>query len=190
MDTPPPSPPAARHAPSRVPLSPAAAVLLAISFGLCGGYLDLFLMLFKKLYWEDEWILRHGRDFPWTVPVAHAILLLIPGMMIASCEQDSAATHLAVRRVVAVRDAGDLGGPAQAAAVRRLHPLVRRGAGSADQRRVRHPWLVTRGRCDSPCGAPRPAGCAGGALNRSAGDPGTPCGGRIAATTPGAATSC
>jgi arylsulfatase A-like enzyme len=77
------SKPAARRPPSRLPLSPAAAVLLAISFGLCGGYLDLFLMLFKKLYLSDEWIVRFGRDFPWTLPVAHALLLLIPGMVIA-----------------------------------------------------------------------------------------------------------
>ena len=83
-------PPPARTGSRRMPrkaLSPRAAILLAISFGLCGGYLDLFLMLFKKLYWNDEWILRHGRDFPWTVPVAHAILLLIPGMVIATASR-------------------------------------------------------------------------------------------------------
>jgi arylsulfatase A-like enzyme len=64
-----------------------AAVLLAISFGLCAGYLDLFLMLFKKLYWKDEWILRIGRDFPWTVPVAHAVLLLFAGMVIGAASR-------------------------------------------------------------------------------------------------------
>jgi hypothetical protein len=85
VPTPPPPPkPAVRRPPSRIPLSPAAAILLAISFGLCAGYLDLFLMLFRKLYWQDEWILRIGRDFPWTVPVAHAALLLIPGTLIAA----------------------------------------------------------------------------------------------------------
>ena len=73
-----------RHRPTRIALRPTAAVLLAISLGLCGGYLDLFLMLFKKFYWKDEWILRYGRDFPWTVPVAHALLLLIPGIVIAA----------------------------------------------------------------------------------------------------------
>jgi arylsulfatase A-like enzyme len=75
--------PAARNPPSRIPLSPASAILLAISFGLCAGYLDLVLMLCKKLYLQDEWIIRFGRDFPWTVPVAHAVLLLIPGMVLA-----------------------------------------------------------------------------------------------------------
>ncbi len=82
MDAPPPGH-MARRPPSQVPLSAPAAVVLAISFGLCAGYLDLFLMLFKRFYWNDEWILRSGRDFPWTVPVAHVILLLIPGMVIA-----------------------------------------------------------------------------------------------------------
>jgi arylsulfatase A-like enzyme len=82
MDASPPKP-AAQRPPARIPLNPAAAVLLAVAFGLCGGYLDLFLMLFKKFYWADEWIVRTGRDFPWTVPVAHAVLLLIPGMVIA-----------------------------------------------------------------------------------------------------------
>ena len=53
VDTPPPKR-AARRLPSRVPLSPAAAVLLAISFGLCGGYLDLTFMLFRKFCWDQE----------------------------------------------------------------------------------------------------------------------------------------
>ena len=83
FDTPPPKR-AARRPPSRVPLSPTAAVLLAISFGLCGGYLDLLFMLFKKFCWDQEGFLRSGRDFPWTVPVGHAVLLLIPGVVIAA----------------------------------------------------------------------------------------------------------
>ena len=53
-------------------------------FGLCGGYLDLFLMLFRNLWWVDRWILRIGRDFLWTVPAAHVVLMLIPGMLIAA----------------------------------------------------------------------------------------------------------
>jgi arylsulfatase A-like enzyme len=74
-----------RRPPSRIPLSLGSVVLLAIAVGLSGGYLDLFLMLFKKFYWSDEWILRSGRDFPWTVPVAHVLLLLlIPGLAIAA----------------------------------------------------------------------------------------------------------
>ena len=83
FDTPPPKS-AARRLPGRVPLSPGAAVLLAISFGLCGGYLDLIFMLIRKFCWDQEGFVRSGRDFPWTVPVGHAVLLLIPGVVIAA----------------------------------------------------------------------------------------------------------
>ena len=83
MDTLPPKPTSSRSG-SRIPLSPAGAVLLAIMFGLCGGYLDLFLMLFRNLWWVDDGSSEIGRDFPWTVPVAHAVLMLIPGVLIAA----------------------------------------------------------------------------------------------------------
>ena len=83
VDTPPPRR-GAGSLPSRVPLSPTAAVLLAFSFGLCGGYLDLSFMLFRKFCWDQEGFIRSGRDFPWTVPVAHAVLLLIPGAAVAA----------------------------------------------------------------------------------------------------------
>jgi arylsulfatase A-like enzyme len=83
FDTPPPKR-AARRLPRRVPVSPTGAILLAISFGLCGGYLDLSFMLFRKFCWDQEGFVRSGRDFPWTVPVAHTVLLLIPGAGIAA----------------------------------------------------------------------------------------------------------
>src|SRR5262245_7816950 len=83
FDNPPPKR-AARRLPGLVPLSPSAAVLLAVSFGLCGGYLDVAFMLIRKFCWDQEGFVRSGRDFPWTVPVAHAVLLLIPGAAIAA----------------------------------------------------------------------------------------------------------
>ena len=119
--------------------------MLAIASGLGGGYLDLFVMLFKKLYWEDEWILRHGRDFPWTVPVSHALVLLFPGVLIASANRLQAAILLLTRRLVAIRDTRDLGGITQAAAVWRLHALSCRRAGSIGQRRGRGPGVVAAG---------------------------------------------
>ncbi len=137
-----------------------------------GAISILFLMLFKKLYWSDEWILRFGRDFPWTVPVSHAVLLLIPGMVIAMISR-LRPRLFSMRGVVAVRDARDLGGLAQAAAVRRLHPFPGRRAGSADRRRGREPWLVRADGAMYPGGAPRRAGCPGGSVVGSAGDPGT-----------------
>jgi arylsulfatase A-like enzyme len=76
--------PAARPLPIRVTLSPTAAVLLAISFGLCGGYLDLGVIIFKKLCLNPEGSFRSARDIPWTVPVSHTVLLLIPGLVVAA----------------------------------------------------------------------------------------------------------
>ena len=78
-----PTAPAARR-PGRIPLSPTAAVLLAVSFGLCGGYLDLGLIVFKRLCLNPEGAFRSPRDFPWTVPASHAILLTIPGVAVAA----------------------------------------------------------------------------------------------------------
>lgn len=70
--------------PSRRGLSPKAAVLLAIAFGLCGGYLDLAAMLYKKYGWQDQGYFLSGRDFPWSVPVGHTVLLMIPGVAVAT----------------------------------------------------------------------------------------------------------
>jgi arylsulfatase A-like enzyme len=74
---------AARRPPSRVPLTPVAALLLAISIGLCGGYLDLIIIVLKRFCWNEEGYFRTARDFPWTVPAGHAVLLLIPGLLVA-----------------------------------------------------------------------------------------------------------
>jgi arylsulfatase A-like enzyme len=60
------------------------AVLLAISFGIAGGYLDLALMLFRKTVLDEDGYVRSGRDFPWTVPLGHALFLMIPGGAVAA----------------------------------------------------------------------------------------------------------
>ena len=78
------TPTASNRRPGRIPLSPTAAVLLAVSFGLCGGYLDLGLIVFKRLCLNPEGAFRSPRDFPWTVPASHAILLTIPGVVVAA----------------------------------------------------------------------------------------------------------
>ena len=166
---------------SRIPLSPASAILLAISFGLCAGYLDLVLMLCKKLYLQDEWIIRFGRDFPWTVPVAHAVLLLIPGMVLAVLS-GVRPRLCSLRGVVAVRDTRDLECPVEVAALWCLHLFSSDWAGPVDRRRSREPWLVTARGAIQPGRALRTAGCDGGFLVGPAGDRGTPHGRRIAAT--------
>ncbi len=81
---------------SRIPLSPMGAVLLAIAFGLCGGYLDLGIIIFKKCCLNEEGYFRTARDFPWTVPTGHAVLLLIPGLLVA-------VINLPRRRLISLR---------------------------------------------------------------------------------------
>jgi arylsulfatase A-like enzyme len=78
------APTAFRRPPSRIPLSPMAAILLALSVGLCAGYLDLGVIVFRKVFWNREGYFRTGRDFFWTVPVGHGLLLLIPGLIVAA----------------------------------------------------------------------------------------------------------
>jgi arylsulfatase A-like enzyme len=74
---------AIRHGPTRVHLSPRDTILLAIAMGLCGGYLDLIILVFRKYLWNDLRYYWSGSDFPWSVPVGHAILLSVPGMLVA-----------------------------------------------------------------------------------------------------------
>jgi arylsulfatase A-like enzyme len=64
-------------------LSPGAAILLVISFGLCAGYLDVVITLLAKYCWHKDGYFRNARDFPWTVPAGHALLLLVPGLVVA-----------------------------------------------------------------------------------------------------------
>jgi arylsulfatase A-like enzyme len=68
----------------RARLSPANALLLAIWLGLCGGYLDLSIIIVKKLFMNKEGWYRTGRDFPWTVPVGHVVLLMLAGIVVAA----------------------------------------------------------------------------------------------------------
>jgi arylsulfatase A-like enzyme len=71
-----------RQPAKRIALSPVTVVLLVISVGLCGGYLDLVVMMLKKLFLNSEGYVRSGRDFPWTVPLGHLVLLVIPGFFV------------------------------------------------------------------------------------------------------------
>jgi arylsulfatase A-like enzyme len=82
MNAAPPEPGTCRG-PMPIPVSPTAAVLLAISIGLCAGYLDLLFMVFLKCFWDEEGYFRTGRDFLWTVPVGHVVLLMIPAVLLA-----------------------------------------------------------------------------------------------------------
>ena len=83
MDATPPEPSAPRPT-HRVPMAPTVAVLLAILFGLAGGYLDLVLMLLNKTLFDEDGYFRTGRDFPWSVPAGHVLFLMIPGGVVAA----------------------------------------------------------------------------------------------------------
>ena len=83
MDTTSPTPETSRLT-GRCPLSLRAAMLLAISLGLAGGYLDLVILVFKKYYWNDMRNIGSGSDFPWSVPVVHSFLLVIVAALLAA----------------------------------------------------------------------------------------------------------
>jgi arylsulfatase A-like enzyme len=70
--------------PGRRPLTPLAALLLAVTLGLCGGYLDLVIIVLKKYLWNDLQYFWIGRDFLWSVPLVHSCTLLVPGGVIAA----------------------------------------------------------------------------------------------------------
>ena len=64
-------------------LFPMSAIALAISFGLCAGFLDVGIILLSKYFWHSDGYFRIARDFPWTVPAGHVVLLLVPGVVVA-----------------------------------------------------------------------------------------------------------
>ena len=66
--------PGTRRLPHQSSFTLRAALLLAIALGLAGGYLDLVIIVFKKYFWNDLRNFGSGRDFPWSVPVGHAVL--------------------------------------------------------------------------------------------------------------------
>ncbi len=60
---------------SRSPVSATGTVLLALALGLCGGYLDLLVIVYRKYFYNDLRYHWSGSDFPWSVPTVHAALL-------------------------------------------------------------------------------------------------------------------
>jgi arylsulfatase A-like enzyme len=59
------------------------AILLATVLGLACGYLDLLIILIKKYFWNDMRNFGTGRDFPWSVPFVHTVLLLTLAVLLA-----------------------------------------------------------------------------------------------------------
>ncbi|QEH32392.1 Choline-sulfatase [Aquisphaera giovannonii] len=69
--------------PARLRLGPAVTLSMAVWLGLCAGYLDLSLIVVKKLALNKEGSFRAARDFPWTVPLGHVVLMLALGAVVA-----------------------------------------------------------------------------------------------------------
>ena len=69
--------------PSQSPLFSTSGIVLATLIGLGAGYLDLLVMLFLKLYRDPDGYVRTGRDYLWTVPVGHVVLLILPALLLA-----------------------------------------------------------------------------------------------------------
>jgi arylsulfatase A-like enzyme len=63
-------------------LAAVGTIALASSFGLCAGYLDVVFIVVKKLIATPPSSFKNAADFPWTVPAAHAALLLFPGTLL------------------------------------------------------------------------------------------------------------
>ena len=65
----------------RVRISPTSALMLATAFGLVAGFIDVAIIAFKKLFLNPEGFYRIARDFPWSVPSGHVVLMMIPGLL-------------------------------------------------------------------------------------------------------------
>jgi arylsulfatase A-like enzyme len=72
----------AEDSPGQARVGATTLILLAIAIGLCAGYLDLTIMIFKKYCWNNEGYIRNASDFPWTVPLAHAVLLSFVAVLV------------------------------------------------------------------------------------------------------------
>ncbi len=65
-------------------LSLGTSLLLAIALGLCGGYLDVVIIVLEKYWQHQERHFRAARDFAWTVPLAHAVLVAGAAILVAA----------------------------------------------------------------------------------------------------------
>ena len=116
---------------------PAAAIALAIAFGLCAGYLDLVIIVVKKLWWNPEGYYRTARDFPWSVPVGHAALMVIPGVDGRGRRAGSGRDSSRCARDRGCSRRWRSGRPCCGCPCTAVQPAPGRRAGSADQRRGR-----------------------------------------------------
>lgn len=150
------------------------AILLPISCGLVGGYLDVVFIVFKKFFWKGLKNFAMAHDFPWSVPVGHVLLLAIPGVLLAMGQPASAPSSLAARHGVAFHIARPLGCPPAIAPLRHLEPASRRRTWSAGQRCCCGPFSTPAAALVYLRRAGRNADYYGGSLVRAPSSPGIP----------------
>ena len=90
--------------PRLIGTAPATILLLALWLGLIAGFLDLGLVIIKRRIDGDFY--RLGGDFVWIIPAGVAVLVLIPGMVLALVAR---LWRRAVRRGLAVGLLGFVG---------------------------------------------------------------------------------
>lgn len=79
-------------------LTAGSALWLSGFFGLAGGFLDLFAKVMEADYVNRTMFYLEGPHYPWVIPLANLLVLLVPGILVA------AATALRPR-LVSVRAA-------------------------------------------------------------------------------------
>ena len=126
--------PDARGWENRIRLSATAAVVLAIALGLCGGYLDVLIMIAKKYWWNDLGYIWSGRDFLWSVPLVSAVLLLAPALLLAALNRLWPGGISLRQAAWRARHRGDLGGSAAGTPLRCMHFVSGRRSRAVDQR--------------------------------------------------------
>lgn len=63
-------------------LSVRSTCCLAVAVGLVAGYLDVLFIVVKKHFWNDSRYFEAARDFPWTVPAAHAAWMALAAVLL------------------------------------------------------------------------------------------------------------
>lgn len=71
------------HPGGSVRSSSGTMLVLAVWFGLIGGFLELFALLLAKHVLHTIEYTKQGRFFPWAVVVANLAIMLVPGVVMA-----------------------------------------------------------------------------------------------------------
>jgi arylsulfatase A-like enzyme len=64
-------------------LSPRAVLAWALWFGLASGYLELGTLLVKRDLFHASVYYEQGKNFYWTMPISAAVVMMVPGLVLA-----------------------------------------------------------------------------------------------------------